>query len=123
MGGERGWAVATRRSICARAPVEALRVLAVEGVAVDAADEADVIHVLLDLLLEVALLGERVDHDAEDDVEQHHDDHHVEEQVDRPPDVAARRVVVHLVAHVGECLREAVVVEAWLGLGLGLGLG
>ena len=68
----RGRAVVTRRSICARAPVEALRVLAVEGVAVDAADEADVVHVLLDLLLQVALLGERVDHDAEDDVEQHH---------------------------------------------------
>ena len=42
----------------------------------------------------------------------------VEEQVDRPADVGARGVVVHLVAHVGECLREAVVVEAEVERGL-----
>ena len=92
--------------------LEANRVLPVEGVPIDAADKADVVDIVLDLLLQVALLRKRVNDDTKDDVEQHDDHDHVEEQVDCPPNGRATRVVVDLIAIVCERLRDALVVEA-----------
>ena len=85
--------------------------LAIKRVAVDATDETYVLHVVFDLILQVALLGKGVDHNAKDDVEQHDDHCNVEEQVNRPAYFCFVRVGIPLLTHIGQALRQPFIGE------------